>query len=130
MCCCQNILNSSRLISMVFTKLLLENALPIRPCNCEAASGPLLPKVARCIAVLSSRCIGKCAARVLKRSGTILDGFSLIHVNCAIFLAIRTKIGCPANMQQEVSKTGCNGVLTGITAEDKLTCQFGKILEK
>ena len=53
---------------MVFTKLLLENALAIRPCNCEAASEPLLPKVARCIPVLPSRYIGKCAARVLKRS--------------------------------------------------------------
>ena len=53
---------------MVFTKMLLENALAIRPCNCEAASDPLLPKVARCILVLSSRHIGKCAARVLKRS--------------------------------------------------------------
>ena len=54
---------------MVFTKLLLENALPNRPCNCGAASELLLPKVARCIPVLSSRCMGKCAARVLKRSG-------------------------------------------------------------
>ena len=53
---------------MVFTKLLLENALAIRPCNCEGASQPLLPKVARCIPVLPSRYIGKCAARVLKRS--------------------------------------------------------------
>ena len=53
---------------MVFTKLLLENALAIRPCNCEAASEPLLPRVARCIPVLSSRYIGKCAVRVLKRS--------------------------------------------------------------
>ena len=40
---------------MVFTKLLLENALAIRPCNCEAALEPLLPKVARCIPVLPSR---------------------------------------------------------------------------
>ena len=46
---------------MVFTKLLLENALPIRPCNCESASEPLLPKVARCIPVLPSRYIRKCA---------------------------------------------------------------------
>ena len=53
---------------MVFTKLLLENALAIRPCNCKAASEPLLPKVARCIPVLPSRYIGKCAARILKRS--------------------------------------------------------------
>ena len=57
---------------MVFTKLLLENALAIRPCNCEAASQPLLPKVVRCIPVLPSRYIGKCAARVLKRSGLYL----------------------------------------------------------
>ena len=54
--------------SMVFTKLLLENALAIRTCNCEAASEPLLPKVARCIPVLPSRYVWKCAARVLKRS--------------------------------------------------------------
>ena len=54
---------------MVFTKLLLENALAIRPCNCEAASEPLLPKVVRCIPVLPSRYIGTCADRVLKRSG-------------------------------------------------------------
>ena len=56
------------IISMVFTKLLLGNALGIRPCNCEAASEPLLPKVARCIPVLLSSNIGKCATRVLKRS--------------------------------------------------------------
>ena len=53
---------------MVFTKLLLGNALAIRPCNCEAVLEPLLPKVARCVPVLPSRYIGKCAARVLKRS--------------------------------------------------------------
>ena len=52
---------------MVFTKLLLENALAIRPCNCEAASEPLLHKVARCIPVLPSRYIGKCADRFLIR---------------------------------------------------------------
>ena len=51
---------------MVFTKLLLENTLAIRPCNYGAASEPLLPKVAHCIPVLSSRYIGKCATRVLK----------------------------------------------------------------
>ena len=56
---------------MVFTKLLLENALAIRPCNSEAVSEPLLPKIARCIPVLPSRYIGKCAARVLKRSALI-----------------------------------------------------------
>ena len=43
---------------MVFAKLLLENALIIRPCNYEAASEPLLLKVVRCIPVLSSRYIG------------------------------------------------------------------------
>ena len=58
---------------MVFTKLLLENALAIRPCNCEAASEPLLPKVARRIPVLPSRYIGKCAARVLKRSAITVN---------------------------------------------------------
>ena len=46
---------------MVFTKLLLENALASGPFNYEAASQPLLPKVAHCIY------IGKCATRVLKR---------------------------------------------------------------
>ena len=55
---------------MVFTKLSLENALVIWLRNCEAASEPLLPKVARCIPVLSSGHIGKCTARVLKRSGS------------------------------------------------------------
>ena len=54
---------------MVFTELLLENALAVRPCNCEAVLEPLLPKVSRCIPVPSTRHIGKCAARVLKRSG-------------------------------------------------------------
>ena len=53
---------------MVFTKLLLENALAIRPCHWEAASEPLLPKAARCISVLPLRYVGKCAARVSKRS--------------------------------------------------------------
>ena len=56
---------------MVFTKRLLKNALAVRPCNFEAVLEPLLPKVARCIPVLSSRYIGKCATRVLKRSGQI-----------------------------------------------------------
>ena len=55
-------------ISMVFTKLLLENAFAIPPCNCEVVLKPLLPKAARCIPVLSSRCKEKCAIRVLKRS--------------------------------------------------------------
>ena len=50
------------------SKLLLENALATRPWNYGAASEPLLPKVALCIPVLSSRYIGKCAARVLKHS--------------------------------------------------------------
>ena len=49
-------------ISMVFTKLLLENALAILPCNYEAASEPLLPKVTRCISVFSSRYIRTCPA--------------------------------------------------------------------
>ena len=44
---------------MVFTKLLLENALAIRPCNCEVVLEPFLPKVARCIPVLSSRYMGR-----------------------------------------------------------------------
>ena len=53
---------------MVFTKLLLQNALAIRPCNYEVASEPLLHKVARCIPVLSSHYIGKSAALALKCS--------------------------------------------------------------
>ena len=58
---------------MVFTKLLLENALDIRPCNREVASKPLLPKVDRWIPVLPSRYIGKCAASNLKRSVKATD---------------------------------------------------------
>ena len=66
---------------MVFTNLLLENAFAVRPCNCikvklvKVTSEPLLPKVARCIPVLPSRYIGKCAARVLKRSGSTESKF-------------------------------------------------------
>ena len=70
---------------MVLTKLLLENALAIRPCNCEAASEPLLPKVARCIPVFSSRYIGKCAARVLKRSDPT---FSRTGINYVIIVKL------------------------------------------
>ena len=55
---------------MVFTKLLLENARAIRACIYEATSESLLPKVARCIPILSSHYIGKCAACVRKRSGS------------------------------------------------------------
>ena len=65
---------------MVFTKLLLENALAVRPCNYGAASEPLLPKVGRCIPVLSSRYIGKCAARDLKRSGPTYVGRTLQYL--------------------------------------------------
>ena len=43
---------TAAVISMAFTELLLENALAIRHCNCDAASEPLLPKVACCIPVL------------------------------------------------------------------------------
>ena len=66
---------------MVFTKMLLENALAIRPCNWEAASEPLLPKVARCIPVLSSRYIEKCTARVLKRSASTIHLVSCRELN-------------------------------------------------
>ena len=34
---------------MVFTQLLLQDPLTIQPYNYEAASEPVLPKVARCI---------------------------------------------------------------------------------
>ena len=79
-----------------YSQNLLENALAIRPCNWEAASEPVLPKVARCIPVLPSRYIGKCAARVLKRSGeTRHDGIdqpyylkSLVHVNVPLILKV------------------------------------------
>ena len=53
---------------MVFTKLLLENNLAVRPYNYEASSELHLPKVPLCIPVHSSRYIGKCAARVLMLS--------------------------------------------------------------
>ena len=69
---------------MVFTKLLLENALAIRPCNYGAGSEPLLPKVARGIPVLLSRCMGRCAARVLKRSGLIEEE--------ALYLILKTTL--------------------------------------
>ena len=58
---------------MIFTKLLLQNTLVIRPYNYEATSETLLPKVVRCIPVLSSRYTGKCATRVLKRSGSVWE---------------------------------------------------------
>ena len=48
-CAAVKIYGIAAVISIVFTKLFLENALAIRPCNCEAASEPLLPKVAHCI---------------------------------------------------------------------------------
>ena len=60
---------------MICTKLLLENTLAIRPDNYEAASEPLLPKVVRCIPVLSWRYIEECAAHVLKHSGTLKQFF-------------------------------------------------------
>ena len=52
-----------------FRQLLLQDSLDVRRYDHEAASEPHLPKVACCIPVLSSRYIGKRAARVLKRSG-------------------------------------------------------------
>ena len=68
---------------MVFTKLLLGNALAIPLRNYDAASEPLLPEVARCLPVLSSRHIRKCAARVFKRSCQIeqqmRDKWNFLH---------------------------------------------------
>ena len=61
---------------MVFTKLSMENTLGIRPDNYEAVLEPLLPEVVRCIPVLSSRHVGECAARVLKRWTIKFLGFS------------------------------------------------------
>ena len=40
---------------MIFTKLLPENVLAVQPCNYEAVLEPFLPKVARCIPVLSKK---------------------------------------------------------------------------
>ena len=51
-----------------FAKLLLQDTPTVRRYNYETASKPLLPTVACCISVLSSRYIGKCAAPVLKCS--------------------------------------------------------------
>ena len=45
--------------------------------NYGAASEPLLPRVARCIPVLSSSYTGKCASRVLKCSGFYHDPLRL-----------------------------------------------------
>ena len=53
---------------MVFTKLSLESALTIRPCNYEATFELHLPKVARCSLI---------TARVLKRSGLSLSLVSI-----------------------------------------------------
>ena len=50
---------------MVFTKLLLENTLAVRPYNYEAASEPHLLKVVRCIPAPSLHYIGKCPVCVL-----------------------------------------------------------------
>ena len=61
---------------MVFTKLLLQNILAIRPYKYEAASELLLPEVTHCIPVVSLRCIGKCAVLVLKRSDYTLKCLS------------------------------------------------------
>ena len=47
---------------------MLQNTPAIQSYYYEAASELLLSKVPRCIPVLSLRYIGKCAARVLKRS--------------------------------------------------------------
>ena len=69
---------------MVFTKLFLENALAIWTCNCEATSEPLLPNVARCIPVLPSRYIGKCAAHVLKRTGSTDQSHHQYGGGCAV----------------------------------------------
>ena len=77
-------------ISMVFTKLFLENALAIRPCTCEAASEPLLSKVARCIPVLLSRYTGKCAAHVLKRSGSTDQSHDQYGGGCAVQKSVCT----------------------------------------
>ena len=74
------------------TKLLLENALAIRPCNCEAASEPLLPKVACCIPVLSFCDIGKCASRVLKCSEQTLQFIRSLNwqLSCSSVIQIRS----------------------------------------
>ena len=69
-------------------KLLLKSALAIRPCNCKDASELLLPKVPRCIPVLPSLSIGKCAARVLKRSGVIREK----SLNCQVHQGMKLNL--------------------------------------
>ena len=49
-----------------------------RSCNYKAALEPLLPKVACCIPVLLPRYIGKCTARVLKRSAQPNENRALV----------------------------------------------------
>ena len=51
-----------------------------------------LPKVARCIPVLSSRYVGKCAARVLKRSGSSTEHsrLEIIGISGIIHTGVKT----------------------------------------
>ena len=68
---------------MVFTKLLLQNILAIRPYNYEAASEPLLPKVARCIPVLLSR-YTRCLKNLLKpgEQYIVVSLFNFVFAGC------------------------------------------------
>ena len=111
---------------MVFTKLLLENALAIRPCNYGAASKPLFPKVARCVPVLSSCYIGKCAARILKRSAfdqrslIVLTGLWEVTFDYCCVKAITENSSQDFLSSQGISKRG-NGVITAYYNE-KVIC--------
>ena len=89
---------------MVFTKLLLENALAIRPSNWEAASEPLLPKVAHCIPVPPLRYIGKCA-RVLKRSVStqIVISMTLCFLRSRVTVSLFHKFTSPTQGNEENS---------------------------
>ena len=71
---------------MVFTRLSLKNALAVRLCDYRAVSEPLLPKVARRIPVLSSRYMGKCASRGLKRSGSSFNCCTALGKNLSVTL--------------------------------------------
>ena len=68
------------IISMVFTKLFLENTLAIWSYNYKAASELVLSKVAHCIPVLSLYYTGRCTACAMKHSGKNNKDVSLFLV--------------------------------------------------
>ena len=95
---------------MVFTKLLLENALAIRPCNCGAASKFFLPKVDYCIPVLSSRYAGKAPQcfEALCFSLTIGDSYE-IDLFAKHRLSSQLLVMCRRNRNDFYSTAGLNG---------------------